>query len=46
MPPNIIASAIAGTKIVGPAIIVGVDGDEFTDIPQEVARHIKIRVGG
>lgn len=46
MPPNIIASAIAGTKIVGPAIIVGVDGDEFTDIPQEVARHIRIRFGG
>lgn len=46
MPPNIIASAIAGIKIVGPAIVVGVDGDEFTDIPSEVARHIKIRFGG
>lgn len=46
LPPNIIASAIAGIKIVGPAIVVGVDGDEFTDIPSEVARHIKIRFGG
>ena len=46
MPPNIIASAIAGTKIVGPAIITGIVADEFTDIPQEVARHIKIRFGG
>lgn len=44
--PNIIASAIAGTKIVGPAIIVGVDGEEFTDIPAEVALRIKLRFGG
>lgn len=44
--PNIIASAIAGTQIVGNALILGVDGDEFTDIPLEVARHIHIRFGG
>lgn len=46
MPPNIIASVIAGTEIVGPAIIVGVDGDEFTDLPAEVERHIMTRFGG
>lgn len=44
--PNILASAIAGTQIVGNALIVGVDGEEFTDIPLEVARHIHIRFGG
>ena len=44
--PNIIASAIAGTQIVGNALILGVDGEEFTDIPLEVARHINIRFGG
>lgn len=46
MYPNILASAIAGTQIVGAALIVGVDGEEFTDIPLEVARHIHIRFGG
>lgn len=43
MKPNIMASAIAGRKIVGPALVVGVDGEEFTSIPPEVARHIKVR---
>ncbi|PWJ14637.1 DUF3846 domain-containing protein [Ruminococcus flavefaciens] len=46
MPPNILASAIAGVKIMGPAIVVGVDDDEFTDVPAEVARHIMARFGG
>lgn len=46
MPPNILASAIAGVKIMGPAIVVGVGGDEFTDVPAEVARHIMARFGG
>lgn len=46
MYPNILASAIAGTQIVGNALVLGVDGDEFTDIPLEVARHIHIRFGG
>ena len=46
MYPNILASAIAGTQIVGNALILGVDGEEFTDIPLEVARHIHIRFGG
>ena len=41
--PNIIASIIASQKITGPALVVGVDGDEFTSIPPEIARHIKIR---
>lgn len=46
MPPNILASAIAGVKIMGPAIVVGVYDDEFTDVPAEVARHIMARFGG
>lgn len=40
MPHNPAATMIAKTKIVGPAIVVGVDGEEFTDVPAEVARHI------
>lgn len=43
MTPNPAASMIAGTKIVGPALIVGVDGDEFTDIPADIEHTIKIR---
>ena len=43
MKPNIMASIVAGQKIVGPALVVGVDGDEFTSIPTEIARHIRIR---
>ena len=31
---------IAKTKIVGPALIVGVDGDEFTDFPAEIRQQI------
>jgi hypothetical protein len=41
MAPNPAASMIAKTKIVGPAIVVGVDGEEFTDIPEDVERCIK-----
>lgn len=44
--PNSYASAIAGTMIVGTAVIVGVDEDEFTDVPAEVARQLMIRFGG
>ena len=40
---NALASAIAGTHIVGPAVVVGVDGDEFTDIPADIANSVKIR---
>ena len=40
MTPNPAASMIAGTKIVGPALIVGVDGEEFTDFPAEIRQQI------
>lgn len=40
MAPNPAASMIAKTKIVGPALIVGVDGDEFTDFPAEIRQQI------
>lgn len=41
--PNPFASAIAGTMIVGNALVVGVDGEEFTDIPDKIAHQIKIK---
>ena len=41
LPPNPAASMISNTKIVGTAIIVGVDGEEFTDVPEDV-----VRIGG
>lgn len=40
MAPNPAASMIAGIKIVGPAIVVGVDGEEFTDLPEDVKQRI------
>ena len=40
MTPNPAASMIAKTKIVGPALIVGVDGEDFTDIPAEIRQQI------
>lgn len=43
MSPNLYASAIAGMSIVGPALIVGVAGEEFTDIPVEIERQILIK---
>lgn len=43
MAQNPIASAVANTQIVGPALVVGVDGDEFTDIPTDIANSVKIR---
>ena len=45
MPSNPTASAVAARKIVGPALVVGVDGDEFTDIPKDVERRIMARWG-
>ncbi len=36
MTPNPIASAVANTQIVGPAVVVGVNGEEFTDVPEDV----------
>ena len=41
MVPNRSASRGAGMMIVGPALIVGVDGEEFTDVPEDVVRRIK-----
>lgn len=32
--PNSLASLVAGTDIVGYALIVGADGDEFDDVPE------------
>ena len=43
MTPNPIASNVANTQIVGPAVVVGVDGDEFTDIPTDIANSVKIK---
>lgn len=43
MTVNLSASAVAGVDIVGPAVVVGIDGDDFCDIPEEYARHIKLR---
>ena len=37
MPYNATASALAGQPIVGTAVVVGVNGDEFTDIPDIIA---------
>lgn len=41
MTPNPIASAFAGIDIVGPALIVGVDEDDFTDVPDDAADALK-----
>lgn len=41
MAPNPIASAAANVPIVGPAIIAGVAGEEFTDVPADVEQCIK-----
>ena len=38
--PNPCASALAGTLIVGNALVVGVDGEEFTDVPDDIADEI------
>lgn len=43
MTVNLSASAVAGVDIVGPVVVVGIDGDDFCDIPEEYARHIKLR---
>ena len=41
MTPNPIASVVANTQIVGPAVVVGVGGEDFTDIPEDVERCIR-----
>lgn len=40
---NPLATALYGSAIVGVAVVVGIDGEEFCDIPEEYARHIKLR---
>lgn len=37
LPFNAAASALAGQTIVGAALVVGVDGEEFTDAPDVIA---------
>ena len=46
MKRNGIASIIAGTEILGPALIVGISDDEYCDIPDSVKRFIRVRYGG
>lgn len=43
LPHNALATIIAARKIVGTALVVGVDGEEFCDVPKNVERAIKIR---
>ena len=43
---NQLATVIASRMIVGPALIVGIDDEEFCDIPEEVKRTLHIRYGG
>lgn len=43
MPSNLTASSVAARKIVGPALVVGVDGDEFADVPKDIEQRIKAR---
>lgn len=35
-PRNDLASLVAGQMLVGTALIVGVDGDRFTDVPRRI----------
>ena len=44
MPSNTLASLVAGISIVGPALILGVDGEEFCDISEEIKRFVRIRL--
>lgn len=45
MTVNAIASVVSGRHIVGPALIVGVNGEEFTDVPAKVKRIVRVRHG-
>lgn len=48
MPSNLAASAVAGRKIVGPALVVGVDCEtfaDFVDVPRDIKKRIKARWG-
>ena len=44
MPSNTLASLVAGISIVGPALIVGVDDEEFCDISEEIKQFVRIRL--
>ena len=46
MSPNPSASLTAGRPIFGNALVVGVNGDEFTDIPDDVLKCIRALIGG
>ena len=39
MAANPAASAFAGIQIVGPAIVCGLNGEEFCDVPPEIVRQ-------
>lgn len=41
LPWNLAASIVAGFGIVGTALVVGVDGEEFCDVPENVVQKIK-----
>lgn len=43
MEMNRTASLYADTLIVGNALVVGVNGEEFTDVPDDIARKISLR---
>ena len=40
MAVNLAASTVSGIPVVGPALIVGVDGEEFCDVPEEIVRKL------
>lgn len=42
MKQNFVASVIAGTCIVGNALIVGVDGENFSDVPDEWIKVLSV----
>lgn len=44
MPSNTLASLVAGISIVGPALLLGVNGEEFCDISEEIKRFVRIRL--
>lgn len=40
MAVNPAASTVSGIPVVGPALIVGVDREEFCDVPEEIVRQL------
>ena len=41
LPWNLAASIVAGFGIVGTALVVGVDGEEFCDVPEGIIEKIR-----